>query len=102
VGGWWPQPRPLSCSERGAFIEAEGLEIEPLARFSTTKTGPLLEHAFSAIVIAPAGCKGHGSVLIERAAVLAIQHFEAEPLGRTGCGPDSVKSPMSKDDQTTA
>ena len=59
---------------------AEGLEIEPLAGFSTTETGTFLEHTFSAIAITPAGFKGHGSVLIERAAVLEIQHVEAEPL----------------------
>ena len=59
---------------------AEGLEIKPLAGLSTTETGTLLENAFSVIAIAPAGYKGHGSVLIERAAVLEIQHFQAEPL----------------------
>ena len=59
---------------------AEGLEIKSLAGLSTTETGTLPEHAFSALVIAPAGLKGHGSVLIERAAVLEIQHVEAEPL----------------------
>ena len=60
--------------------EAESLEIQPLAGLSTTETGTLPQHAFSAIAIAPAGLKGHCSLLIERAAVLAIQHVEAEPL----------------------
>ena len=59
---------------------AEGLEIKPLAGLSTTETGTLLEHTFSAIAIAPAGLKSHRPVLIERAAILAIQHFQAEPL----------------------
>ena len=59
---------------------AEGLEIKPLAGLSTTETGTFLEHTFSAIAITPAGFKGHGSVLIERAAVLEIQHVEVGPL----------------------
>lgn len=59
---------------------AEGLEIKPLAGLSTTETGTLLEDAFLAIAIAPAGLKSHRPVLIERAAILAIQHFQAEPL----------------------
>ena len=78
--GWWLQPKPLSYSASESITEAEGLEIKPLAGFSTTETGTLLEHAFSAIAIAPAGFKGHRPVLIERAAVLVIQHVEAEPL----------------------
>ena len=74
------QPKPLSCSARGLITETEGLEIKPLTGLSTTETGTLHEHAFSAIAIAPAGLKSHRPVLIERAAVLAIQHSEAEPL----------------------
>jgi len=74
------KPKQLSCLGRGLITEAEGLEIKPLAGLSTTETGTLPVYAFSAIAIAPAGLKGHCSVLIERAAVLAIQHFEAEPL----------------------
>ena len=69
----WPQPNPLSCSARGPITEAEGLKIKPLAGLSSTKTGTLPEHAFSAIVIAPAGLKGHCPVLINDKAVLAIQ-----------------------------
>ena len=72
--------KPLSCSARGLITEAEGLEIKPLAGLSPTETGTFPEHAFSAIAIAPEGLKGHCSLLIERAAVLMIQHFEAEPL----------------------
>jgi len=75
-----PHPIPLSCSARESITEAESLEIKPLAGLSTTETGTLPEHTFSAIAIAPAGLKGHCSLLIERAAVLAIQHVEAEPL----------------------
>ena len=76
--GWWPQPKALSCPALRPITEAERLKIKPLAALSTTKTGPLPEHAFSAIEITPLGLKGQGSVLIERAAVLAIQHIEAD------------------------
>ena len=62
------------------LTNVEGLEIKPLAGLSTTEMGTLPEHAFSAIAIAPAGCKGHASLLIERTTVLEIQHVEAEPL----------------------
>ena len=55
-----------------------------------TKTGPLPEHAFSAIAITPVGLKGHGSVLIERAAVLAIQHVEADPRDGTAAFAQSL------------
>ncbi len=72
--------KPLSCSARESITEAESLEIKPLAGLSTTETGTLPQHPFSAIAIAPAGLKGHPPVLIERAAVLASQHIEAEPL----------------------
>ena len=77
--GYFAHPRPLRGSARRVITEAEGLEIKPLARFSPTEMGALLEYTFSAIAIAPAGCKGHGSLLIERAAVLAIQHVEVGP-----------------------
>ena len=73
-------PNPLSRSALVDIPQAEGLKIKPLAGLATTETGTLLEHHFAAITIAPVGCKGHCSVLIERAAVLAIQHVEAGPL----------------------
>ena len=77
---WWLDPRTLFCSFLTILTKVEGLEIKPLAGLSTTETGTLPKHAVSAIAIAPAGLKGHGSVLIERVAVLAIQYLEAEPL----------------------
>jgi hypothetical protein len=78
--GWWPQPKPLTCSPHGDIAEAEGLEIQPLAVLSTSYTGTLPEYPFTAFAISPVGFKGHCPVLIERAAVLAIEHIEAEPL----------------------
>ena len=37
--------KPLSCSARESFTEAEGLKIKPLAGLSTTETGTLPQHA---------------------------------------------------------
>jgi len=37
--------KPLSCSARESITEAEGLEIKPLAGFSTSETGTLPQHA---------------------------------------------------------
>ena len=51
---------------------------------SPDQTGTLLEDAFSAIAIAPAGFNGQSSLLIERPAVLEIEQFQAEPLDSCG------------------
>ena len=42
------------------------------------------------MAIAPAGFKGHGAVLIERAAALAIKHGETNPLDGAAAGPQGL------------
>jgi hypothetical protein len=70
----------------GEITEAEGLDIQPLARLSTREAGTLLEHTFQAIAVSPAGLKGHCAVLIALTAVLAIEHREANPLDGAAAG----------------
>jgi hypothetical protein len=42
------------------------------------------------MAIAPAGFKGHSAVLIERAATLAIEHGETDPLDGAAAGPQGL------------
>ena len=89
ASGCWHGRRPASSrvkADRCSGDRAEGFEIQPLTGLPTAEAGTFPEDAFPAIAVTPAGLKRHGSVLIERATVLALDHRKADPLHSVAAG----------------